>query len=84
MKLIESVKQIISEASKKKILMDKIGFNEENADLLDRLCGSLSVWMAKKMMEVQQNISRTYGNPPKQGQELIDQMNKKYRFTMMF
>jgi hypothetical protein len=75
MKLIESIKQIISEASKKKILMDKIGFNEDNAELLDQLCGSLSVWMAKKMMEVQQNNSRSYGNPPKQGQELIDQMN---------
>ena len=55
--------------------MDKIGFNEDNAELLDQLCGSLSVWMAKKMMEVQQNNSRSYGNPPKQGQELIDQMN---------
>ena len=55
--------------------MDKIGFNEDNADLLDQLCGPLSVWMAKKMMDVQQNNSRSYGNPPKQGQELIDQMN---------
>jgi hypothetical protein len=51
MKLIESIKQIISEASKKKILMDKIGFNEENADLLDRLCGSLSVWMGNKFID---------------------------------
>ena len=75
MKLLESIKQIISEASKKKILMDKIGFSEDNADLLDQLCGPLSVWMAKKMMDVQQNNSRSYGNPPKQGQELIDQMN---------
>jgi hypothetical protein len=75
MKLLESIKQIISEASKKKILMDKIGFSEDNADLLDQLCGPLSVWMAKKVMDVQQNNSRSYGNPPKQGQELIDQMN---------
>ena len=75
MKLIESVKQIISEASKKQILMDKIGFSEESANILDTLCGPLSVWMAKKMMEVQQDNSRSYGNPAKQGQELIDQMN---------
>jgi len=75
MKLLESIKQIINEASKKKILTDKIGFNEENAEILDQLCGPLSVWMAKKMMDVQQNNSRSYGNPPKQGQELIDQMN---------
>lgn len=75
MKLLESIKQIITEASKKKILTDKIGFNEENAEILDQLCGSLSVWMAKKMMDVQQNNSRSWANPPKQGQELIDQMN---------
>jgi hypothetical protein len=75
MKLLESIKQIISEASKKKILMDKIGFNEDNADLLDKLCGPLSVWMAKKMMEFQQYSSGRLGNQVKTGSELIDQMN---------
>ena len=55
MKLITSISQLITEASKKQILMDKVGFDEENADLLDKLCGPLSVWMGKKMMEVQQN-----------------------------
>jgi hypothetical protein len=75
MKLIESIKQIITEASKKKILMDKIGFNEDNADLLDKLCGPLSVWMAKKMMEFQQYSSGRLGNQVTTGSELIDQMN---------
>ena len=55
--------------------MDKIGFNEENAELLDRLCGPLSVWMGKKMMEYQQQFSASWGNIAKQGQELITQMN---------
>jgi len=50
MKLLESIRQIISEASKKKILMDKIGFNEESADILDQLCGPLSVWMGNKII----------------------------------
>ena len=31
--------------------MDKIGFNEENADILDELCGSLSVWMGNKFID---------------------------------
>ena len=75
MKLIESIKQIISEASKKKILMDKIGFNEDNADLLDKLCGPLSVWMGNKMMEYQQQFSASWGHIVKQGEELITQMN---------
>ena len=51
MKLIESIRQIITEASKKQILMDKIGFNDENADLLDKLCGPLSVWMGNKFID---------------------------------
>ena len=75
MKLLESIKQIITEASKKKILIDKIGFNEDNADILDKLCGPLSVWMGKKMMEYQQQFSASWGNIVKQGEELITQMN---------
>ena len=55
--------------------MDKIGFNEDNADLLDKLCGPLSVWMAKRMMEFQQYSSGRLGNQVKMGSELIDQMN---------
>lgn len=55
--------------------MDKIGFNEENADILDKLCGPLSVWMGKKMMEYQQQFSASWGNIAKQGEELITQMN---------
>lgn len=53
MRLIESIKQIISEASKKQILMDKIGFNEESADILDQLCGPLSVWVGNKIIQYQ-------------------------------
>ena len=55
--------------------MDKIGFNEDNANLLDTICGPLSVWMAKKMMEFQQYSSGRLGNQVKTGSELIDQMN---------
>ena len=51
MKLITSISQLITEASKKQILMDKVGFDEESADLLDKLCGPLSVWMGNKIIE---------------------------------
>jgi hypothetical protein len=75
MKLIESIKQVISEASKKQILMDKIGFNEDSANLVDTICGPLSVWMAKIMLEFQQYSSGRLGNQEKTGSELIYQMN---------
>jgi hypothetical protein len=81
MKLIESIKQIITEASKKQILLDKIGFNEENAEILDSVCGPLSVWMAKKIMEFQQNIELGWGKPASQGQALIDKMNSNRFIT---
>ena len=81
MKLIESIKQIISEASKKQILLDKIGFNEENANVLDTVCGPLAIWMAKKVMEFQQNIELGWGKPASQGQALIDKMNSNRFIT---
>ena len=42
---------IIVEASKKDILVNKIGFSEENAKLLVNLAGPLSVWMANKLID---------------------------------
>jgi hypothetical protein len=42
---------LILEASKKDILINKLGFDEESANILDRLCGPLSVWMGNKIIE---------------------------------
>lgn len=51
--------KLITEASKKKILMDKVGFNEKNAELLDKLCGPLSVWMGNKLIDYYRNYYGT-------------------------
>jgi len=51
---------IITEASKKKILIDKVGLNEENAEFLDSTCGPLSVWMANKLIDYQLVIIRSW------------------------
>jgi hypothetical protein len=48
---INENREIISEASKKNILMEKLGLNEVNADALDKMCGPLSVWMANKVIQ---------------------------------
>ena len=53
-------KQIITEASKKKVLIDKVGLSEENAEYLDRICGSLSVWMANKLIDLQLNNMKSW------------------------
>jgi len=85
MKLLESIKQIISEASKKKILMDKIGFDEESADILDQLCGPLSVWMGNKIIQFQkERFTDDVTDPTFEDEYLIQHINnnkivKNYR-----
>jgi hypothetical protein len=51
---------IITEASKKKVLMDKVGLSEENAEQLERVCGSLSVWMANKVIDYQMKTMKSW------------------------
>ena len=42
---------LIVEASKKQILINKLGWDEESANILDRLCGPLSVLIGNKIIE---------------------------------
>jgi hypothetical protein len=42
---------LIVESSKKQILINKIGWDEESAEILDRLCGPLSVLIGNKIIE---------------------------------
>ena len=56
-KIIEILKEynnkygVLLEASKLKILTDKVGFSEPVAKVFDELCGSLAVWMANKLFK---------------------------------
>jgi len=51
--LKEFNKKIILEVSKKNILIDKLGFNEQSAEMLDKVAGSLSVIIANKIIDFQ-------------------------------
>ena len=42
---------LIYEASKKDTLINKLGFDEESANILDRLCGPLSVLIGNKIID---------------------------------
>lgn len=75
---MKSITQLITEASKKKILMDKIGFNEPNANILDRLCGPLSVWMAKKLIDQQQENRVSVGQERLDDKKIIQIMNNLF------
>jgi Fe-S cluster assembly iron-binding protein IscA len=58
----EQLRKILLEGSKKKILMDKLGLSEVNAEILDEICGSLAVWMANKLIGYQLYIVKSYRN----------------------
>lgn len=79
--LKEFNKDIISEASKKDVLIKKLGLSEINADRLDRLCGSFAVWMANKLITYQEDVLKSWNDSPlKDGkeitkQDLIDKIN---------
>lgn len=73
--LKEFNKDIISEASKKDVLIKKLGLSELNADRLDRLCGSFAVWMANKLITYQELVLKSWDNKELTKQALIDKIN---------
>ena len=63
LELLKSLNEgLILEASKKDILINKVGLSEKNADLLDKLCGPLSVWMGNKIINYYMNYYGTLTN----------------------
>jgi hypothetical protein len=75
----EQLRKILLEGSKKKILMDKLGLSEVNAEILDEICGSLAVWMANKLIGHQLYIVKSYrnfdDNVKMTQSELVEKMN---------
>jgi hypothetical protein len=47
----ESQYKLITEASKFDILVNKIGFKESDAEILNDICGNLSVWVGKRLYQ---------------------------------
>jgi hypothetical protein len=52
MKFNNILYNLIVEASKKDVLIEKLGLSEKNADFLTSLCGPLSVFMANKLIDI--------------------------------
>jgi hypothetical protein len=50
-KNIMGISELITEVSKKDILINKLGLDEDNAEYLDRICGPLSVIIANKIID---------------------------------
>jgi hypothetical protein len=76
---------LLIEASKKDILVQKLGLNERNADFISKLCGPLSVFMANKLID--SVMMETDGSEKISREEIIDYVNsnstlQSKRFTI--
>ena len=78
MKILISEEQhyLLIEASKKDILIQKIGLNERNAELLSNLCGPLSVFIANKIID--NMVATEPGIKKLSRDEVIMELNSDY------
>lgn len=74
-KLIYGKLGTLTEASKKKVLIDKVGLSEYNAELLDKVCGGLSVWIANKLIDYQITISRSWNGDNVSKEYALEKLN---------
>jgi hypothetical protein len=78
---------IIVEASKKDVLINKLGFSKDNAETLANAAGPFSVWLgnklinlyAKKFLEVHLGVSRTPEQKEKIKSDFADPQKRKQR-----
>jgi hypothetical protein len=66
---------IIVEASKKDVLVNKLGFSNENADVLANAAGPFAVWMGNKLIDLYAKKYleihlRDYGQTPEQKEKI--------------
>ena len=79
---------LLLEASKLKILTDKEGLDQDQAELLDELCGGLSVWMLGRMKQYQKDIFKSWEKDVPIDELVIKAINEnglvsKYRQTII-
>ena len=70
---------LIVEASKKDILIQKLGLSKRNAEFLTNLCGPLSVFIANKIIDRVYSQPDENGEPWKNKQDVIDYLNEDGR-----
>lgn len=73
--LIYSKLNLLTEASKLKILTDKEGLEPTQAELLDKLCGGLSLWMFGKFKDYQKFIFKSWEESVPIDKITVDKIN---------
>lgn len=73
--LRSTISKILLEASKVKILTDKLGFTEDIAQSIENVCGSLSVWMGNKIIDHQIEIMKSWRDDVTK-KDAVDKLNE--------
>jgi hypothetical protein len=74
--LIYSKLNLLTEASKLKILTDKEGLEPTQAELLDKLCGGLALWMFGKFKDYQKFIFKSWEKDVPIDKITVDKINE--------
>ena len=78
MKIIRLLENILLEASKKDILINKIGLSDLNAEVISNLAGPLSVWIANKLIDHQSHAYYKIHRDYTDGEESLMRLEKEY------
>lgn len=79
MKIISLIENIIIEASKKDILVQKLGLSNDNAEVLSELSGFASVWLGNKLIDAfaQQMFERMVSAVPEDEEKRLRELFRK-------
>ena len=75
MKIISLVEELVVEASKKDVLIQKLGFSNDNAEVLANLTGSLAVWMGNKLIDLVRDNLKSFGQEEVSREDIIGKIN---------
>lgn len=75
MKIISLVEELVVEANKKDVLIQKLGFSDDNAEVLANLTGPLAVWMGNKIIDLVRDNLKSFGQEEVSLEDIIGKIN---------
>lgn len=76
MNLRNIIEDILLEASKQEILINKIGFEQTDAEKLEKMAGSLSVWLGKKIVQKLYSQAKSRTNNIASPEQIKDEVSR--------
>ena len=70
--------ELLVEANKRDVLITKLGLNEKNADVISKICGPFSVFIANKIIDIIQERLTKDNNKDYTKQETVQYLNGGY------